>query len=133
MNTKFKLTLAVLAGVTIAATAIQGLNAQSKPLAYLVTEIDVTDPAVYQTYVDRNTPIIAAAGGRWLVRGENVVALEGDGPAPKRFAIAVFDTMEQAQAYRASAAYREIVPMRDKSSKYRAFLAEGSVNTTVGK
>jgi hypothetical protein len=60
------------------------LNAQTKPLAYLVTEIDVTDPAGYQTYVDRNTPIIAAAGGRWLVRGENVVALEGDGPAPKR-------------------------------------------------
>jgi hypothetical protein len=84
MNTKFKLALAVLAGVAIGATAIQGLNAQTKPLAYLVTEIDVTDPAGYQTYVDRNTPIIAAAGGRWLVRGENVVALEGDGPAPKR-------------------------------------------------
>jgi uncharacterized protein (DUF1330 family) len=133
MNTKFKLALAVLAGVAIGATAIQGLNAQTKPLAYLVTEIDVTDPAGYQTYLDRNTPIIAAAGGRWLVRGEKVVALEGDGPAPKRFAIAVFDTMEQAQAYRASAAYKKIVPMRNKSSKYRAFIAEGSVSTTGGK
>src|SRR6266446_3651294 len=99
MNTKFKLTLAVLAGVPIGATAIQGLNAQTKPLAYLVSEIDVTDVAVYQTYVDRNTPIIAAAGGRFLTRGEKIVAL--DGPAPKRFAITVFDTMEQAQAYRA--------------------------------
>ena len=67
------------------------------------------------------------------MRGENVVALEGDGPAPKRFAIAVFDTMEQAHAYRPSAAYKEIVPMRHKSSKYRAFIAEGSVSTTVGK
>ena len=133
MNSKLKLTLAVLAGVALGGAAIQGLNAQTKPLAYLVTEIDVTDPAVYQTYVDRNTPIVAAAGGRWLVRGEKVVALEGDGLAPKRFAIAVFDTMEQAQAYRNSAAYKEIVPMRDKSSEYRAFLAEGSVSTAVGK
>ncbi len=132
MNTKFKLTLAVLAGVTIAATAIQGLNAQSKPLAYLVTEIDVTDPAVCQTYVDRNTPIIAAAGGRWLVRGENVVALEGTGRRPN-VSPSPYSTPGASAGYRASAAYREIVPMRDKSSKYRAFLAEGSVNTTVGK
>ena len=56
----------------------------------------------------------------------------GDGLPPKRFAIGVFDTMEQAQAYRTSAAYKEIVPMRDKSSKYRAFIAEGSVSTAVG-
>jgi uncharacterized protein (DUF1330 family) len=133
MNTKFKLTLALLAGVAIGVTAIQGLNAQIKPLAYLVTEIDVTDPAVYQTYVDRNSTIFTAGGGRWLVRGEKLVALEGDGLPPKRFAIGVFDTMEQAQAYRASTAYKEIVPMRDKSSKYRAFLAEGSISTTVGR
>jgi uncharacterized protein (DUF1330 family) len=133
MDTKLKLTLAVLAGVAIGATAIHGLNAQTKPLAYLVTEIDVTDAAVYQTYVDRNTPLVAAAGGRWLVRDEKVIALEGDGAAPKRFAIAVFDTVEQAQTKRASAAYKEIVPMRNKSSKYRAFIAEGSVSTTVGK
>jgi uncharacterized protein (DUF1330 family) len=54
-------------------------------------------------------------------------------PRVQRFAIAVFDTMEQAQAYRASAAYKEIVPMRNKSSKYRAFIADGSVGTTGGK
>jgi hypothetical protein len=41
--------------------------------------------------------------------------------------------MEQAQAYRVSAAYKEIVPMRNKSSKYRAFIADGSVSTTEGK
>jgi hypothetical protein len=82
MNTKFKLTLALLAGVAIGVTAIQGLNAQIKPLAYLVTEIDVTDPAVYQTYVDRNSTIFTAGGGRWLVRGEKLVALEGDGCRP---------------------------------------------------
>jgi uncharacterized protein (DUF1330 family) len=131
MNTKFKLTLAVLAGVALGVMAIQGLNAQTKPLAYLVSEIEVTNPAVYQTYVDRNTPIVAAAGGRFITRGEKIVAL--DGPAPKRFAITVFDSMEQAQAYRASAAYKELIPIREKSSKYRAFLAEGSVSTAVGK
>src|SRR6266851_5471503 len=98
MNTKFKLTLAVLAGVALGATAIQGLNAQTKPLAYIIAEVEVTDAAVYQTYLDRNTPILQAAGGRFLSRGEKIVAL--DGMAPKRVAIVQFDSMEKAQAYR---------------------------------
>ena len=131
MNSKIKLTLAMLAGVVLGATAIQGLNAQSKPLAYIIAEVDVTDAAVYQTYVDRNTPIVQSAGGRFLSRGENLAAL--DGPAPKRFAIFQFDNMEKAKAYRDLAAYKELIPMRDKSSKYRSFIVEGSVSGTVGR
>lgn len=131
MNTKLKLTLALLAGVALGVAFLQGLKAQTKPLAYIVTNIEVTDPAVYQTYVDRNTPIVAAAGGHFITRGEKVVAL--DGPAPKRFAITQFDSMEQAHAYRNSAAYKEIIPIRDKSSKFHSFIVEGSVNSVVGK
>jgi uncharacterized protein (DUF1330 family) len=41
--------------------------------------------------------------------------------------------MEQAQAYRASAAYKEIIPIRDKSSKFHSFIIEGSVSSVVGK
>jgi uncharacterized protein (DUF1330 family) len=131
MKTKSKLTLAVLAGAVLGAAAIQGLNAQGKPLAYYVSEIDVTDPAVYQTYLDKNTPLIESMGGRFLTRGGKIVAL--DGTPPKRFAIAVFDSMEKAQAYRDSAAYKAIIPIRDKSSKFRSFLAEGSVSGTLAK
>jgi uncharacterized protein (DUF1330 family) len=131
MNTKLKLTLALLAGVALGVTAIQGLEAQTKPLAYIVADVEVTDPAGYQTYVDRNTPIVAAAGGRFITRGEKIVPL--DGPAPKRFAIIAFDSMEQAQAYRASAAYKDTIAIRDKSSKYHSFIAEGSVSSVVGK
>jgi uncharacterized protein (DUF1330 family) len=131
MNTKFKLTLAVLAGVALGVTAIQGLNAQTKPLAYIIAEVEVTDAAVYQTYLDRNTPIVQSAGGRFLSRGENQVAL--DGTPPKRFAIIQFDTMEKAKAYRDLAAYKELIPMRDKSSKYRSFIVDGSVSGTLGR
>src|SRR6266851_5195886 len=131
MNTKFKLTLAALAGVALGATAIQGLNAQTKPLGYIIAEVEVTDPAVYQTYLDRNTPLVASAGGRFLSRGEKIVAL--DGTPPKRFAITVFDSMEKAQAYRALPAYKEIMPIRDKGSKFRSFIVEGSVSGTLAK
>jgi uncharacterized protein (DUF1330 family) len=131
MNTKTQLALAVLAGVAFCGTAIQGLNAQSKPPAYIIAVVEVTDPAVYQTYLDRNTPLVAAAGGRYLSRGEKIVAL--DGAPPKRFAIIAFDSMEKAQAYRDLPAYKEIIPLRDKGAKFRAFIAEGSVSGTLGK
>src|SRR5713226_7746175 len=131
MNTKFKLTLAALAGVALGATAIQGLNAQTKPLGYIIAEVEVTDPAVYQTYLDRNTPLVASAGGRILSRGEKIVAL--DGTPPKRFAIFVFDSVEKAQAYRDLPAYKEIMPIRDKGSKYRSFIVDGSVSGTLAK
>jgi uncharacterized protein (DUF1330 family) len=75
--------------------------------------------------------LVAAAGGHFITRGEKTVALHG--PAPKRFAITQFDSLEQAQAYRSSAAYKEIIPIRDKSSKFHSFIVEGSVNAVVGK
>jgi uncharacterized protein (DUF1330 family) len=131
MKTKFNLTLAVLAGAALGAVAIQGLNAQGKSLAYYVSEIQVTDPAVYQTYLDKNTPLIESMGGRFLSRGGKIVA--HDGMPPQRFAIAVFDSMEKAQAYRYSATYKEIIPDRDKSSKFRSFTAEGTVSGTLEK
>jgi uncharacterized protein (DUF1330 family) len=131
MNTKFKLTLALLAGIALGATAIQGLNAQSKPLAYIIAEVEVTDATVYQTYLDRNTPIVQSAGGRFLSRGENLIAL--DGTPPKRFAIFQFENVEKAKAYRDLAAYKEIIPIRDKGSKYRSFIVDGTVSGTLGK
>ena len=131
MKTKIKLTLAVLAGVTLGAVTIQGLNAQGKPLAYYVAEVEVTDPAVYQTYLDKNTPLIESMGGRFVTRGAKMVTF--DGKAPQRFAIAAFESMEKIQAYRDSAAYKALMPIRDKGSKFRAYAAEGTVSGTLAK
>lgn len=107
------------------------LNAQTKPPVYLVWEAEVTDPAVYKTYVDRHTAIVEASGGRFLSRGANVTAL--DGAAPKRSGIIVFDSMEKALAYRNKADFKAIQLIRDKSSKYRAYLTEGTVSTVITK
>jgi hypothetical protein len=45
MKTKFKITLAAIAGATLGAAAVQGLHAQAKLRAYTVTEVEVLDPA----------------------------------------------------------------------------------------
>jgi uncharacterized protein (DUF1330 family) len=37
----------------------------------------------------------------------------------------LWDSVETAQAYRDSAAFKEIQPIRDKLAKFRAFIVEG--------
>src|ERR671934_2533513 len=40
MNTKYKIVLAVVAGAALGAAAVQGLHAQAKPKAYLISETE---------------------------------------------------------------------------------------------
>jgi len=85
METNFKLMLASLAGVVIGAASIEMLSAQGvipakAPPAYLIAEVEVTDPAGYKTYQDAAAPVLAATGGRFLVRGGKTVALDGAPP-----------------------------------------------------
>jgi hypothetical protein len=42
MQTRYTVALKVLTGAALGAAAIQGLHGQSKPLAYVVAEIDET-------------------------------------------------------------------------------------------
>ena len=120
MRSMFKLTLAMLSGVAIGALAI---HAQGKPPAYFFAEIDVTDPAAYKTYVERNTPVVNTYGGRFLVRGGKTTAMDGE--PPKRVVIIAWENEDKAKAWYTSAAYKEIIPIRDKAAKFRGFIAEG--------
>jgi uncharacterized protein (DUF1330 family) len=65
--------------------------------AYVVVEIDVTDPAAYERYKVLAPPSIAAYGGRYLVRGAPVECLEG-GWRPPRFVLLEFPDAGRARA-----------------------------------
>ncbi len=123
MRTMLKLAFATLAGTAIGGLAIQAIHAQSKPPAYFVAEIDVTDPDVYKTYVERNTSVVNTYGGRFLVRGGKTIAMDGE--PPKRVVIIAWENEDKARAWYSSAAYKEIIPIRDKAAKFRGFIAEG--------
>ena len=124
MKALYTLSLAVLAGAALGAGAVQGLRAQAKPPVYVVAEIDVTDPATYQTYVDRNGALVQSFGGRFLARGGQTEAIAG--PPPRgRVAIYTFESLEKMQAWRDSAQYKELIAIRDQSSTFRSFAVEG--------
>jgi uncharacterized protein (DUF1330 family) len=123
MKVNYKIVIALVAGTAIGGAAIQGLHAQAKAPAYTIAEIDVTDEVAYKAYVDGNSTLLAAAGGHFIVRGGKNAVLAG--APPKRSAVVAWDNFDQAQAYYNSAAYKALIPNRDKSSNFRAFIIEG--------
>jgi uncharacterized protein (DUF1330 family) len=125
MNMKFKFTLAIVASAALGGAAVQGLHAQAKPKAYAVTETEVLDAAAQVAYTTQVRAALQAAGARPVGRpGGKIVALEG-AAAPKRVGINEWDSLEQAQAFYNSKAYKDLAPQRDKAVKtVRRYLVE---------
>jgi len=126
MKSQYKIAIAMLASGALGALAVQGLHAQAKPPAYLITETETIDEAAFKEFQSKVIPLVQAAGGKNLVRGGQIIALEGQ--APKRVVVTVYDNVEKAQAFRTSAAWKEITPLREKAVKARAYIAEGVAN-----
>ena len=124
MNSKYKMTLAVLAGTALGAAAIQGLHAQAKPKAYLVTESEVLDAAALASYTADVSAVQKAAGGRSFGTRGKIVATVGD--APKRVGISEWDSLEQVQAYINSAARKNLVEGRKVIKINRQYIVEAS-------
>lgn len=124
MNTQYTVALAMLAGFSLGALAINGLNAQGKPGAYTVIDISqITDPEAFKQLGPKAGPSAAAAGGHFIARTDNVIALHGD--APKRFVIIAFDSIEKAKAFDTTPAQKEVNAISDTASKSRRFIVEG--------
>jgi uncharacterized protein (DUF1330 family) len=92
--------------------------------AYLVIDINVTDPTIYEDYKQLAPPSIAQYGGRYIARGGQTETLEGDW-RPTRLVILEFPTMEQARAWWASSEYADAKAMRLRSAKTQMVLLEG--------
>lgn len=115
---------AVLAAVGLASAGYALATKAKPPKGFLVAEIEVTDAAAYKDYAAKAGPVIAACGGKYLVRGGRVEGLEGAAPG-SRFVIVKFDSFDTAKACYQSKAYQDIAPIRQKASKSRFWLSEG--------
>lgn len=82
------------------------------------------DPDAYAAYTAGVPATVAAFGGRFIVRGGACEALEGEWQ-PARRVVIEFPSLEQARDWYASAAYREILPIRLANSEGRLAILEG--------
>ena len=123
MDAPSKIALAVFAGLALGTVAVEGLHAQGKAPAYVFVDIrSVNDPNAFKAgVVDRASPaVVAAAGGRHVIRTQNVTSL--DGPAPQRLVVIAFDSIEKAMAWQNSPTTKEITAARMKSTDSSSFL-----------
>jgi uncharacterized protein (DUF1330 family) len=91
---------------------------------YLIANIEVTDPEGFERYRQAVPAVIAAHGGRYLVRGGAHHALEGAMPL-KRLVILEFPSMQAARAFYDSAEYAPLLALRLASTRSEAVLVEG--------
>lgn len=90
--------------------------------AYLYATLDVTDPVAYEQYRQQVPALIAANGGRYLVRGGATEVLEGDAQ-PMRQVILEFPDMAKLKAFYSSPAYQLLVAVRQGASRGGVLLA----------
>jgi uncharacterized protein (DUF1330 family) len=125
MNRHITLGLAVVAGAAVGAAAVQSLHAQAKPVAYVVSEITVTNQDGYdKEYVPPVVKSIQDGGGKFIARAGRTVTFLGAPPAP-RVVLFQFENMEKAQAWFNSPANRAAAPIGEKYATFRSYAVEG--------
>ena len=95
------------------------------PAAYLIVEMNISDPERYKEYMAEAPASVKAFGGEYLVRGGQHETLEGDWQ-PHRVAVLRFPSYEQAKAFYDHEPYRSIRGKRAGATEYfNMILVEG--------
>ena len=92
--------------------------------AYVIVDIDVTDPEGYKEYAKLATATVALYGGRYLARGGSNETLEGDWHA-KRLVILEFENGNKAKAWLNSPEYAPARKLRHQYAKSNMVVVEG--------
>jgi uncharacterized protein (DUF1330 family) len=93
--------------------------------AYLIVEIEITDPVGYEEYKKLAGATVEKYGGGYLVRGGKTEMLEGDWN-PKRIVVLKFESAARAKEWLNSEEYREPRKMRHRTAKTNMILVEGA-------
>jgi uncharacterized protein (DUF1330 family) len=116
-----------LSRVSDAAGRARDRAQHSGPGAYAIIDITEVDaPKSLNEVLPKLAPSVAAFGGKFVTRTENILAF--DGVPPLRFFIIAFDNMEKAQSWNNSPAQTaiNIVLIQATSSRSFAVGVEGA-------
>jgi uncharacterized protein (DUF1330 family) len=92
--------------------------------AYIVGEIEVTNPAGYETYRPLAGASVAQYGGKFLVRGGKAELVEGS-KEPGRIVVIEFPDAAAAKRWYGSPEYQAALKIRLANSTGRLLLVEG--------
>jgi uncharacterized protein (DUF1330 family) len=92
--------------------------------AYIIVDVEITDPVNYAAYIRVVPPTITRYGGRFLVRGGKAEILEGSW-SPKRIVVLEFPDSDLARAWWESEEYSAPKALRQSASVTQMILVEG--------
>ena len=92
--------------------------------AFIIVQVDVTDPEAFATYRDQVPPTLEPFGGEYMVRGGEQDVLEGDWAAA-RTVVLKFPSVERAKAWHASDIYEGPKALRQPAAKTNMLVIEG--------
>lgn len=93
--------------------------------AYIIAQINVTDPARYQEYAKLAGPATLKYGGRFLVRGGARTELEGKIPF-QRIVVTEFPDVEAAKRFYNSVEYQAAREKRLGAADFTMMVVEGT-------
>jgi uncharacterized protein (DUF1330 family) len=94
------------------------------PSAYVIANVDVTNPEQYAQYMKLSTIAMQANGAEVCIRGGKVDVLEGDWQ-PARMVMLKFPSMEKARAFYDSVEYQAAKDARQGAAVMRMICVEG--------
>jgi len=78
--------------------------------AYIIAEVEVTDPAVFQEYAAKAGPTLAAYNARLIVRSKPHAK---EGPVPVGNIVGIeFGSLADAERWYSTMPYSELIPLR---------------------
>jgi uncharacterized protein (DUF1330 family) len=92
--------------------------------AYVIVDIEITDPARYEEYKALAAPTVMAYDGQYIVRGGAAKTLEGT-REPGRIVVLKFPSVDRAKEWWASDAYQPAKALRHSSANTEMILVEG--------
>ena len=92
--------------------------------AYVIVDINVTDPVRYEDYKKLAAPTVELYGGKYIARGGRTETLEGSW-SPTRLVILQFDTVEQAKNWHDSVEYSKAKRLRHETAISQMVVIEG--------
>lgn len=114
----------VLALAASACTATRPADAALEPRAYVVAEIEVTDPVGYKDYLAAISPVVAKFGGTYLTRAGRTRSVEGPLPTG-RVVIIEFPSFTAAQAFEEAPENLAAAKIRHRTATSRIYIVEG--------
>src|SRR4029077_2572146 len=92
--------------------------------AYIIVEIEITDPVGYEEYKKQASDTVHRYGGKYIVRGGTTEVLEGNWK-PKRIVVLEFPSVARAKEWLNCEEYREPRKLRHKTAKTNMLVVEG--------